>query len=66
MHRSMSGGKIIFQILGKTNKAITKQKTPTIKLAGKAVELSTNMATALAKRFIKKVIKKAIDQSIGI
>ena len=66
VHRSMSGGKIISQISGKTNKAITKQKTPTVKLAGKAIELSTNIATTIAKRLVKKTIKKAIDLGMGV
>ncbi len=66
VHRSMSGGKIISQISINTNKAMLKQKTPTVKLAGKAIELSTNIATTMAKRLIKKTIKKAIDLGMGI
>lgn len=66
VHRSMSGGKIISQISINTNKAILKQKTPTVKLAGKTIELSTNIATTIAKRLVKKTIKKAIDLGMGI
>ncbi|UII81264.1 relaxase/mobilization nuclease domain-containing protein [Flagellimonas sp. CMM7] len=66
VHRSMSGGKLISQISDNLNKGIAQQKNPTLKLAGKAIELSTNIATALAKRFTKKIIKKSIDQGIGI
>ncbi|WP_350293797.1 relaxase/mobilization nuclease domain-containing protein [uncultured Croceitalea sp.] len=66
VHRSMSGGKIIFQISNNRNKGITKQNIPTMKLEGKAVQLSTNIATVLAKRIVKKTIKKVIDLGMGI
>ncbi|GMN11877.1 relaxase/mobilization nuclease domain-containing protein [Croceitalea sp. MTPC9] len=66
VHRSMSGGRLIFQISDNMNKGITKPNIPTIKLSGKAIELSTNMATALAKQMIKRTIKKAIDLGMGI
>lgn len=66
VHRSMSGGRIIAQISESANKVITKSKMPTLKLAGKTIELSANIITALAKRFAKKIIKRAIDQGIGI
>ncbi|WP_431124646.1 relaxase/mobilization nuclease domain-containing protein [Flagellimonas flava] len=66
VHRSMSGGKLISQITDNMNKGIAQQKTPTVKLAGKAVELSSNMVTAIAKRIIKKAIKRTIDQGMGI
>ena len=66
VHRAMSAGRIVAQISDTTNKVINKSKVPTAKLAGKTIELSTNIATALAKRFAKKAIKRAIDQGIGI
>lgn len=66
VHRSMSGGRIISQISDNTNTVMNKSKVPTLKLAGKTIELSTNIATVLAKRFAKKAIKRAIDQGIGI
>ncbi len=66
VHRSMSGGKLAVQISNNATKGVNLTKVPTIKLAGKAVELSTNIATALAKRIVKKVIKRAIDQGMGI
>ncbi len=66
VYRSMSGGKIILQISNNADKAMDKQKIPSIKLAGKAIELSTNITTAIAKRLVKKVIKKAIDHGMGI
>ncbi|MEM9078800.1 MAG: relaxase/mobilization nuclease domain-containing protein [Bacteroidota bacterium] len=66
VHRSMSGGRIIAQISESANKGMNKSKVPTIKLAGKTIELSTNIAMALAKRFATKVIKRTIDQGIGI
>ena len=66
VHRSMSGGRIVAQISDNMNKVLNKSKVPTAKLAGKTIELSTNIATALAKRFAKKVIKRTIDQGIGI
>lgn len=66
VHRSMSGGRIIAQILDNTNKVMDKSKVPALKLAGKTIELSTNIAMAFTKRFAKKIIKKSIDQGIGI
>ncbi|PRX55374.1 relaxase/mobilization nuclease domain-containing protein [Flagellimonas meridianipacifica] len=66
VHRSMSGGRIIAQISESANRVMNKSKVPTLKLAGKTIELSTNIATALAKRFAKKAIKRAIDLGIGI
>ena len=66
VHRSMSGGRIVAQISDNANKVITKSKMPTLKLAGKTIELSANIVTALAKQFAKKIIKRAIDQGIGI
>ena len=66
VHRSMSGGRIIAQISESANRVMNKSKVPTLKLAGKTIELSTNIATALAKRFAKKVIKRTIDRGIGI
>lgn len=66
VHRSLSGGKIIFQISNDMNMGMPKQNIPTVKLAGKAVQLSANIATALAKRIVKKTIKKVIDLGMGI
>ena len=66
VHRSMSGGRIIAQISESANRVMNKSKVLTLKLAGKTIELSTNIATALAKRFAKKVIKRTIDRGIGI
>nr|WP_298995535.1 relaxase/mobilization nuclease domain-containing protein [uncultured Allomuricauda sp.] len=66
VHRSMSGGRIIAQISENAKKVMDKSKVPALKLVGKTIELSTNIATALAKRFAKKAIKRAIDQGIGI
>nr|WP_299168822.1 relaxase/mobilization nuclease domain-containing protein [uncultured Allomuricauda sp.] len=66
VHRSMSGEKLVLQISNNSNKAIDPQKILTIKLAGKAVELSANIVIALAKSAMKKAIKRAIDQGMGI
>ena len=66
VHRSMSGGRIVAQISENASKVLNKSKVPTAKLAGKTIELSTNIVTALAKRFAKKIIKRAIEQGIGI
>jgi hypothetical protein len=62
----MSGGKIIFQMSNNINRVIPKQNIPTVKLTGKAIELSSNMVTALAKQIVKKAIKKVIDLGMGI
>lgn len=66
VQRSLSGGKIIFQISNDVNMGMPKQNIPMVKLAGKAVQLSTNIATALTKRIVKKTIKKVIDLGMGI
>ncbi|MCL6266978.1 relaxase/mobilization nuclease domain-containing protein [Flagellimonas myxillae] len=66
VHRSMSGGRIIAQISDRMNSTISKQKVPVLNLAGKTIELGTNIAMALAKSLAKKIIKKSIDRGIGI
>jgi len=66
VHRSMSGGKLAVQISNNMTKGMDLQKASKVKVAGNAVELSTNIATALAKKIVKKVIKRAIDQGMGI
>ena len=65
VHRSMTGGKIVSQIMGNTNRAWSQKNTTAIQLAGRAVELSTNMVKAMAKRLLKKTIKRGIDQGMG-
>ncbi|WP_350290514.1 relaxase/mobilization nuclease domain-containing protein [uncultured Croceitalea sp.] len=66
VHRSMSGGKLAVQISKNATKGMSSTKVSTIKLAGKTLELSANIATALAKRIVKKVIKRVIDKGMGI
>jgi len=65
VHRSMSGGRIM-ELLSQ-NKGITKpvEVGKSVKLLGKTVEMSTNLAASIAKNIIKKTIKRAIDTGIG-
>lgn len=66
VHRSMSGSKLALQINADLERGIQLQRGNAIRLSGKTVELSTNLATGMAKRVLKLAIKRAIDQGIGI
>jgi hypothetical protein len=65
VHRSMSGGKIIGQL--SQNKSIGKpiEAGKSVKILGKTLEMSTNLAASIAKNVLKKVIKRTIDTGIG-
>ncbi|WP_394973996.1 relaxase/mobilization nuclease domain-containing protein [uncultured Croceitalea sp.] len=65
VHRSMSGGKLAVQISNNATKGMSLTKVSTIKLAGKTLEFSANIATALAKSVLKRIVKRAIDQGMG-
>lgn len=65
VHRSMTGWRIVFQIMSNNNRVLSQRNTTAIQLAGRAVELSTNMVKAMAKRLLKKTIKRSIDQGMG-
>ncbi len=65
VHRSMSGGKIMGQLSQNRGMAKPKELGKSVKLLGKTVEISTNLATSIAKNLIKKTIKRAIDTGIG-
>ena len=66
VHRSMSGSKIAFQITNNLERGLQFQKGNAIKLSGKTIELSANLATSITKRVLKAVIKRAVDQGIGM
>ena len=66
VHRSMSGGKLIGQLNMNNTLGKHKETSKSVRLLGKSVELSANLATSLAKNIIKKTIKMAIDTGIGI
>ena len=64
VHRSLSGPKLLKQVLGNGGEMAKPIKT--VGIAGKSVGLATNLATGLAKGLIKKVVKKSIDLGMGI
>lgn len=66
VHRSMSGSKLALQITNNSDRGAQFQKGNVVKLSGKAVELSTNLATSIAKRVLKMAVKRVIDQGMGI
>ena len=66
VHRSMSGSKLALQITADPERAIQLQNGNAIRLSGKTIELSTNLATNIAKRVLKLAIKRVMDQGIGI
>ena len=66
VHRSLSGGKIMGQLLQSNMKAKQLEVGKSVQLLGKTVELSTNLVSSIAKNIIKKTIKRAIDTGIGI
>lgn len=66
VHRSLSGGKIMGQLLQSNTRAIQLEVAKSVQLLGKTVELSTNLASSITKSIIKKTIKRAIDTGIGI
>ncbi len=65
--RSMSGGKLAIEISKNSGKELLHEKGKEIgvKLMGKVIELSGNMAASVAKNIAKKVIKKAINTGMG-
>lgn len=65
VHRGMSGSKLALGIAQNNQKTPKFVKDNSIKLLGKATELSPNIASTLAKKVLKQVIKKAIDTGIG-
>lgn len=66
VHRSLSGGKIMGQLLQNNTMANQLEVVKSVQLLGKTVQLSTNLASSIAKNIVKKTIKRAIDTGIGI
>lgn len=68
VHRSMSGGKLAIELSKNSGKELFQKKGKEIgvKLMGKVLELSGNMAVKVAKNITKQTIKKAIDIGIGM
>ncbi len=68
VHRSMSGGKLAIELSKNSGKELFQKKGKEIgvKLMGKVLELSGNMAVKVAKNIAKQTIKKAIDIGIGM
>jgi len=61
VHRNMSLGNIGKQISGINGASILKDNNVTVKLAGKMVDLTPNLALKITKFIIKKAINKGID-----
>ena len=66
VHRSMSINNMAFHLSKNTEKGILIKNTNTVRLLGKTVELSANIALHLAKKIVKKTIKKGLETGIGI
>jgi len=66
VHRSMSGTKLAFQITNNLERGLQFRKEDAIKLSGKTIELSSNLATSISKRVLKMAVKRVIDQGMGI
>ncbi len=66
VHRSLSGGKVMAQIIGNKERTVEITKGMTVQLAGRVVELSTNLALSIAKRVVKQAVKRSIDLGMGI
>ncbi|MEN3322203.1 relaxase/mobilization nuclease domain-containing protein [Mariniflexile soesokkakense] len=61
VHRNMSLGNIGKQMSGIRGASILKDNNVSIKLAGKVVDLTPNLALKITKFIIKKAINKGID-----
>ena len=61
VHRNMSLGNIGKQMSGIQGASILKENNVSIKLAGKVVDLTPNLALKITKFIIKRVIDKGID-----
>ena len=66
VHRSLSGGKVMAQIMWNKEQKVEITKGMTIQLAGRAVELNANLSLSIAKRVVKQVIKRSVDLGMGI
>ncbi len=66
VHRSMSGSRLAIQIGNNSKIGLLLKKGNTIKLSGKTMGISRNLATSMAKRVLKRAIKRTLDQGIGI
>ena len=66
VHRSLSGGKVMAQIIGNKERTMEITKGMTVQLAGRVVGLSANLALSIAKRVVKQAVKRSIDLGMGI
>ena len=66
VHRSLSGSKVMAEIMHNKEKGMAITKTTKINVAGKAVQLSGNLAVTIGKQIAKKALKKSIDLGMGI
>lgn len=65
VHRSMTGSKLTLAISNHNHRGLKMVKDNSIKLLGKTILLSPNIATKLAEKALKQLVKKAIDTGIG-
>ena len=61
VHRNMSMGNIGKEMSGIQGKSILKDNNVSIKLAGKVVDLTPNLALKITKFIIKRAIDKGMD-----
>ncbi|MGB5819696.1 MAG: relaxase/mobilization nuclease domain-containing protein [Saonia sp.] len=66
VHRSMSMGRISEQIGFDKNVVQKVSQEKSLKLLGKAVNVSPNLAARIATKVIEQTIKRTIDRGIGI
>ncbi len=66
VHRSMSMGRIAERIGFDKKVAQKMAKDNSLKLLGKTVGISPNLAVTIAKKIIKLAIRKTIDKGMGI
>ena len=66
VHRSLSGSKVMAEIMHNKERGMEITKATKLNVAGKTVQLSGNLALSIAKQVAKKAIKRAVDHGIGI
>lgn len=65
VHRSMSGGKLIGDLTMNNTPGKHVETAKSVRLLGKTVEMSANLAMSMAKKIIKQGIKNVIQTGIG-
>jgi len=66
VHRSMSINNLALQLSKNNEKGILIKGSNTVRIMGKTVELTANIALRLVKTIVKRTIKKGLETGIGI